>query len=144
MMADAKHGLDFFEGGVGMFFDVRLKFLGVALAPSSPTGFRRQRPLLGGGQIPVNGTPGQGKTPGRLGFGATALNEFYHPFPQVHRISFHARKLITLCTNFNVKCYRPGLVTVTNLVPSADEATDHQPPEPLGVVACVHVWANAQ
>jgi hypothetical protein len=64
-----------------MFFDVRLKFFGVEFAPGSPTGFRRQRPLLGGGQIPINGTPRQGKPPGSLGFGATAHNEFYHPFP---------------------------------------------------------------
>jgi len=90
-MAHAKHGLEFLERGVGMFFDVRPEFLGVELAPGSPTGFRRQRPLLGGGQIPVNGTSSQGKPPGRLGFGTAALNEFDHPFPQVQRVGFHAR-----------------------------------------------------
>jgi hypothetical protein len=82
-MAHAKDGLEFFERGIGMFFDVRLKFLGVELAPVSPTCFRRQRPLSGGGQIPINGTPRQIKPPGGLGFGAAALNEFHHPFPQV-------------------------------------------------------------
>jgi len=90
-MAHAKHGLEFLERGVGMFFDVRPEFLGVELAPGSPTGFRRQRPLLGGGQIPVNRTPGQIKLPGGLGLGAAAPNEFHHPFPQVQRVGFHAR-----------------------------------------------------
>ena len=104
-MADAEHGLQFFERGVRMFFNVCLKFLGVELAPSSPTGFRRQRILFGGVQIPVNGTPGQRKTPGGLGLGAAALNEFHHPLSQVQRIGFHARELISLCPNVNMKCY---------------------------------------
>src|ERR1039457_705245 len=105
MMAHAKHGLEFFERGVRMLFDIRLEFLGVELAPSSPTGFRRQRPLPGGGQIPVNGAPRQIKPPCSLGFGAARLDEFYHPFSQVQRISFHARKLISLRPNVNMKFY---------------------------------------
>ena len=106
-MADAKDGLEFPEGGVGMLFDVRLKFLGVEFAPFSPTGFRGEGAGLDGGQIPVNGTPRQVETPGRLDFGAAVLDEFHHPFPQVQRISFHARKPATLCPNVNVKCYNP-------------------------------------
>lgn len=47
MMAYAKHGLEFLQRGVRMFFDVRLKFIGVELAPFAPTGFGRQRALLG-------------------------------------------------------------------------------------------------
>jgi hypothetical protein len=104
-MADAKHLLQLFERGVGMLFDVRRKFLGVELAPLPPTRFRRQRALLGGGQIPVNGTPRHRKPPGGFGLGATALNEFHHPFPQVQRIGFHARKPISPCPNVNMKCY---------------------------------------
>jgi len=104
-MADAEHGLQFFERGVRMFFNVCRKFFGVELAPSSPTGFRRQRILFGGGQIPVNGTPGQRKTPGGLGLGAAALNEFHHPLSQVQRIGFHARELISLCPIVYMKCY---------------------------------------
>src|ERR1035441_3998153 len=82
-MADAKHLLQLFERGVGVFFDVRLEFLGVELAPMSPALFRSQRTFFGGVQIPINGTPSYCKLPGGLGFGATALNEFNHPFPQV-------------------------------------------------------------
>ncbi len=104
-MADAEHGLEFFERGVGMFLDVRLEFFGVELAPMSPTRFRRQRPLLGGGQIPVNGTPRHVEPPDGLGFGAARLDEFHHPFPQVQRIGFHARKRIRLCVYVNVNCY---------------------------------------
>ena len=80
-MADAKRLLEFLEGGVGMFVDVRLEFLGVELAPMSPTLFRGQRAILGGAQIPINGTPSQIEPPGGLGFRAPALNEFHHPFP---------------------------------------------------------------
>src|ERR1039458_2334793 len=104
-MADAQHLLQLFEGGVGVFFDVRLEFLGVELAPMSPALFRSQRTFFGGVQIPINGTPSYCKLPGGLGFGATVLNEFNHPFPQVQRIGFHARKSITLCPNVNMKCY---------------------------------------
>src|ERR1039458_5578488 len=105
-MADAQHLLQLFEGGVGVFFDVRLEFLGVELAPMSPALFRSQRTFFGGVQIPINGTPSYCKLPGGLGFGATVLNAFNHPFPQVQRIGFHARKSITLCPNVNMKCYR--------------------------------------
>jgi hypothetical protein len=80
-MTDAKHSLDFLECGVRMFFDVGLKFFGVQLAPFSPTGFRGEGAGLDGVQIPVNRTPPQGKAPGGLGFGATRLDEFHHPFP---------------------------------------------------------------
>src|ERR1039458_3172591 len=104
-MADAQHLLQLFEGGVGVFFDVRLEFLGVELAPMSPALFRSQRTFFGGVQIPINGTPSYCMLPGGLGFGATVLNEFNHPFPQVQRIGFHARKSITLCPNVNMKCY---------------------------------------
>jgi hypothetical protein len=96
-MADTEHLLDFFKGGVGVFFDMGTEFLRVEFAPGAPARFRWQRALFGGHQIPINGTPGQLKTPGGFGFGAAALNEFHHPFPQVQRIGFHARKLISLC-----------------------------------------------
>ncbi len=111
-MAHAEHGLEFFERGVGMFLDVRLEFFGVELAPMSPTRFRRQRPLLGGGQIPVNGTPRHVEPPDGLGFGAARLDEFHHPFPQVQRIGFHARKRIRLCVYVNVNCYTFQIVLV--------------------------------
>jgi len=88
-----------------MFFDMRLELLGVELAPMPPALFRGQRALFGGDEIPINGTPSQIKPPGGLGFGAAALNEFHHPFPQVQRIGFHALKPITLCPNVNMKCY---------------------------------------
>ena len=105
-MADAKHFLDFLEGGVRMFFDVGLKFFGVEFAPFAPTGFGGEGAGLDGVQIAVNGTPAQSKPPGGLGLGATRLDEFHDSLPQVQRISFHARKPITLCPNINVKCYK--------------------------------------
>ena len=105
MRADAEHGLEFFERGVGVFFDVRLKFLRVELAPFSPTGFGGEGAGLDGGQIAVNGTAPQLKAPSGLGFGAARLDEFNHPFPQVQRIGFHAHYHISLCPNVNVKCY---------------------------------------
>jgi len=108
-MADAEHGLQFFERGVRMFFDMGAESLRVEFPPGSPARFRRQRILFGGVQIPVNGTPGQRKTPGGLSLGAATLNEFHHPFPQVQRIGFHARELISLCPNVNMKCYRQPL-----------------------------------
>ena len=116
MVAHAKHGLEFFKRGVGMPFNVRLKLLGVEFAPMAPACFRGQRALLGGQQIPIDGTSGQIIPPGSFGFGAAALNEFHHPFPQVQRIGFHALKPIMLCPNVNMKCYsfntRPFNLTV--------------------------------
>jgi hypothetical protein len=111
-MADAKHLLEFLEGGVGMLADMRLKLLGVQLAPVAPTLLRGEGTGLGGGQIPVNGTPRQGEAPGGLGLGAARLDELDHPFPQVQRIGFHARKPITLCPNVNVKCYICGISAI--------------------------------
>jgi len=90
MMTDGEHFLDFLERGVGMFFDVRLKFLRIELAPGSPTGFRGEGAGLDGVQIAVNGTPTQSKAPGGLGFGTARLDEFHHPLPQVQPIGFHA------------------------------------------------------
>ena len=104
-MADAENSLKFLEGGVGMLFDVDLKFLRIEFAPMAPTLFWGQRAGFSGGQIPINRTPRQIETPGGLGFGTPALNEFHHPFPQAQRIGFHARESISLCPNVNMKCY---------------------------------------
>ena len=81
MMADPKSILEFLERGVGMFLDVNLEFLWVEFAPMAPTRFRGQRTLLGGVQIPINGTPRQLEPPGGLGFRTTIPHEFHHPFP---------------------------------------------------------------
>ena len=89
-MADVKDGLEFFERGIGMLFNVRLKFLGIERAPLAPAGFRGERSVFGGGQIAVNRAPPQIKPPGSLGFGTTRVEEFDHPLPQVQRIRFHA------------------------------------------------------
>ena len=105
MMADTKYLLQFFERGVGVFLDLGTKFLRVELAPSSPTGFRSQCPLLDGIQIPINRTAGQIKPPGGLGLGTAALDEFDHSCSQVQRISFHAHKPIRICPNVNMKFY---------------------------------------
>lgn len=89
-MADVKDGLEFFERGVGMFFNVRLKFLGIQRAPLTPAGFRGERAVFGGGQIAVNRAPPHRKAAGRLDLGAACLKKLHHPLPQVQRISFHA------------------------------------------------------
>jgi hypothetical protein len=112
-MADPECLLQFFQGGVGMFFDMGTEFLRVELAPGAPTGFRWQGAFFGGDQIPVNRTPGQSKMPGRFHFGTAALNEFHHPFPQVQRIGFHFRNLISLCPNVNMKCYKYNLLDLS-------------------------------
>ena len=111
-MADAKHLLEFLEGGIGMLFDVGLEFLRVEFAPVSPARFRGQRAGFGGLQIPINRTPGQVKPPGGLDFGAARPDEFHHPFPQAQRIGFHALKPITLCPNVNMKCYTMNLMVL--------------------------------
>jgi hypothetical protein len=123
VVADPKHGLEFLEGGVGMLCNAGLEFFGVELAPMAPALFGGQRSGLRGIQIPINGTPRQIKTPGGLGFGTTALNEFHHPFPQVHCISFHAHQPITLCPNVNMNCYieiRIEFVSPDAIVPPCD------------------------
>ena len=79
-MTHAKNGLEFLEGGVGMFFAVRLEFMGVELAPMSPALFRGQRAFFGGAQIPIDGTSRQIKTPSGFNLGAAILNELQHPF----------------------------------------------------------------
>jgi len=57
MMADAEGLLEFFEGGVGILFDMSPEFLRVEFAPMTPDGFWRQRPRLYGVQIAVNSAP---------------------------------------------------------------------------------------
>ena len=66
MMADAKDLLEFLEGGVGMFLDVRLEFLRVEFTPMPPACFGRQRSRLRRVQIAVNSAPTQFKAPGGL------------------------------------------------------------------------------
>jgi len=105
MMADAKHLLEFLEGGVGMLLDVGAEFLRVELAPMTPAGFGGQRSLLGGGQIAVDGAATEVKAAGGLGFGTAGVDEFDHPFPQIQCIGFHAHKPVTICANVNMKCY---------------------------------------
>ena len=105
-MADAKHTLEFLECGVRMLFDVGLELVRVEFAPMTPARFGGQRSRLHGVQIAVNGAPAQCKAPRGLGFRAARRDEFHHPFPQVQCISFHAHKLITLCANVIINCYR--------------------------------------
>ena len=104
-MADTEYLLQFFEGGIGVLFNMGAEFLRVELPPGAPTRFRWQGAFWGRDQIPVNRTPGQSKMPGSCDFGTAALNEFHHPLPQVQRIGFHARKPISLCPNVNRNCY---------------------------------------
>jgi len=104
-MADAEHGLEFLEGGVGMDFDVGLKFLGVKLAPFSPALFRGERAFLGGRQIAVNRASPQIKAPGGFGLGTARVEEFDHPLPQVQRIGFHGRKPTRICAYVYMNCY---------------------------------------
>jgi hypothetical protein len=92
-MADVKDGLEFFEGGVGMRFDVRLKFLRIKRAPFAPAGFWGERAVFGGGQIAVDRAPPQVKTPRGFNLGTASLKKFDHSFPQIQRIGFHAPTL---------------------------------------------------
>ena len=108
MMADAKHLLEFLEGGIGMLFDLDLEFLRVEFAPVSPACFRSQRAGFGGVQIPINGTPGQVKPPGGRFWSERSKKE-KNPSEEFTRISFHALRPITLCPNVNMKCYSARL-----------------------------------
>ena len=92
-MADVKDGLKFFERGVGMRFNVRLKFLGIQRAPFAPAGFGGERARFGGGQIAVNRAPPQVKAPRRFHLGTAGLKKFDDALPQIQRISFHAPTL---------------------------------------------------
>jgi hypothetical protein len=92
-MADLKDGGEFLERGIGMLFNVRLKFLGIERAPLAPAGFRGERPGLGGGEVAINRAPGQREVAGRFDLGAARLKKLHHPFPQIQRISFHAQSL---------------------------------------------------
>ena len=106
-----------------MFLDLSLEFLRVEFAPMTPAGFGSQRPCLHGVQIAVNGASAEIKTPGSLGFGAAARNEFHHPFPQVQRISFHALKPISLCPIINMKCYTSRDAQVTQIRVEYDDGS---------------------
>jgi hypothetical protein len=104
-MADAEDGLEFLEGGVGMFFDVNLEFLRIELAPVSPAFFGGKRSPPGGGQITGDGAATNVKATGGFDFGIALVDEFDHPFTQIKAIGFHAFDLIRLCANVNMKCY---------------------------------------
>jgi hypothetical protein len=109
-MTDVKDGLKLFKRGVGMLFNVRLKFLGIQRAPFPPACFGGERARFGGGQITVNRAPPQIKPPGRLDFGPPRVEKLDHPLPQVQRIGFHKPNPITLCANVNVNRYRPQVL----------------------------------
>ena len=80
-MADVQDGGQFLERGIGVRFNVRLKFLGIERAPFAPASFGRERARLGGGQIAINRAPPQRKAAGRLDLGAARLKKLHHPFP---------------------------------------------------------------
>ncbi len=80
-MADVKDGGQFLKRGIGMFFNVRLKFLGIQRAPFPPARFRGERAGFGGGQIAINRAPPHRKAAGRLDLGAASLKKLNHPFP---------------------------------------------------------------
>jgi hypothetical protein len=92
-MTDVKDGLKFFKRGVGMLFNVRLKFLGIQRAPFPPACFGGERARFGGGQIAVNRAPPHRKAASGLDLGAAGLKKLHHPFPQIQRISFHPQSL---------------------------------------------------
>ena len=104
-MADAKHPLEFLEGGVGMLLDVDLEFLRVEFAPVAPAFLGGQRSRLRGGQIAVNRPPPRSKRRAASALEPPCVDEFHHPFPQIQCIGFHAQKPIRLCANVNMKCY---------------------------------------
>ena len=104
-MADAKHPLEFLEGGIGMLFDVGLELVRVEFAPVSPAFFGSQHSLLGSSQITIDGAPPKAKAPGGLDFGPAFVDKFHHPFAQIKAIGFHAHKPVRLCANINVKFY---------------------------------------
>ena len=80
-MADLKDSGEFLERGLGMLFNVRLEFLRIERAPLAPTGFRGERPGLGGGKVAIDRAPGQLEAAGRLDLGAACLKKLHHPFP---------------------------------------------------------------
>ena len=80
-MADAKDCLQFLERGRRLFPNVRLKFGWIKLAPATPARFGDQGVGLGGGEIAVDRTRGNPKTPGSLGLGSTTGNKLHHSFP---------------------------------------------------------------
>jgi len=92
-MADAKDLLQFWERGVGLLADVRLKFGRIELAPVTPTGLGSQPFRFGGGQIAINRAFAQPKEPGGLGPRAATSHKLHHPLAQIHRVGFHAHNL---------------------------------------------------
>ena len=80
-MADVKDGGEFLERGIGMLFNVRLKFLGIQRAPLAPACLWGERARFGGGQIAINRAPPHRKAAGRLDLGAAGLKKLHHPFP---------------------------------------------------------------
>ena len=80
-MADVKDGLEFFERGVRMLFDVGLKFLGIERAPFAPACLGGERAMFGGGQIAVDRAPTEVKAPRRRDLGTASLKKFHDPFP---------------------------------------------------------------
>lgn len=97
-MADAKDGLEFVEGGVGLLADLGGEFGGVKFAPVAPTGLGGERVGLYGGEVAVDGAFPQREALGGLGPRAAALNELHHPLPQIQRVGFHAPTLPDILT----------------------------------------------
>lgn len=80
-MADIKDSGEFFECGIGMLLNVRLKLLGIERAPLAPACFGGERARLGGSQIAIHCAPPHRKAAGRLNLGAAGLKKLHHPFP---------------------------------------------------------------
>ena len=92
-MADAKDPLQFLERGGGLLANVRLKFGRIEFAPGSPARFGSQGVGFDGGEVAIDRTRGNPKTPGGLGLGAARFNKLHHPLPQIQRVGFHPNTL---------------------------------------------------
>jgi hypothetical protein len=93
VMTDGQAGGEFVERGVRMFANVGRQFLGIELAPLSPGGFGGEGARLGGGEIAIDAAPSQIEVLCRRHLGPTGLHKLDDPFPQIQRVSFHARSL---------------------------------------------------
>ena len=92
-MADAQGHGEFCQRGVGVFFEVRLKFGGGEFAPGFPSGFGSQGVRFGGGKIAVNRALAQPEAPRGFGPGAARLHKLHHPLPQIQGVGFDAPSL---------------------------------------------------
>ena len=114
MMAHAEHLLQFLQRRVRVLRDRVPQFSGIELPPSAPALLRLKAVFHVRLKVTVDRPPPDTEPLGRFGLGPAFFYKCHYPFAQINVVCFHARYIIILCANVNMKYYNTTPFVLNN------------------------------